>query len=420
MVCTICLKYNDLLKFNFCGFQLWSLAIRTLDKQSKVFILWLLSTETRADNQLPEQRIESQNIDGINLDNPTKTDILKYIEGFEYVSCKLSDYIDPLNKFPFTLAKNKIISTKEAIRIEKLKPDSTIDILDKMVEYMEQQSENCLKILQALIENDQTHIAKFIVSSGKNIRSPDRVLSEEERKAIDGNMFCLEKLVRPCRGDFLLLLVKQNCITANHKDWINNWAEKSKDVYQLFEILKRRSFRHFSDFNHCLIGIGQKKIVDILRKGGVVEITNHLKGVENRSDLRIIEQEIIEKLSGYVDPRNKKQISVEQKTFIDKLMILLNGKDNQIKFVDSFHTNSIALYFQCETKASQKWLVNYCQHEELKREMKILYCTLQPELNSFSKFDLDVIMTNSSEIHLIDTTVHYSAGNVVKCILWLH
>ena len=361
------------------------------------------ASQAAAQQSKQEQKAEKYN-DDINLDCTTAADIDTYINGFGNVFYKLGDYIDPLNKLSFRLANHKIITNEEAIRIEDLKPDSTNVILGKMNESLKKNSENIPKILMALIENDQTHIAKFIVSSGQNVRSPDRVLSEEERKAIDRNMFCLEKLVRPCSGDFLVLLVEQNCITDHHKSWINNRKDKSKDVYELFEIIKRRSFKHFSDFNCCLEGMGQKRIVDILRKGGVVEIMNHLKGVENREDLRIIEQGIIQKLSGYVDHKTERKLTREQKSFIDELMVILNKKENKIKFVDSFHTNSIALYFRCETNASQEWLVNFCKNGGLRKELKILYCHLQPELSRFSNFDLDLTMTNSSKIHSIDTT----------------
>ena len=73
----------------------------------------------------------------------------------------------------------------------------------------------------------------------------------------------------------------------------------------MFEIMKRRSLQHFIDFKCCLEGTGQKLIVEVLRKGGVVEITSHLKGIESREDLDIIEKGIIEKLAGYLAVKMK-------------------------------------------------------------------------------------------------------------------
>ena len=201
---------------------------------------------------------------------------------------KLEGYIDPFNKLPFCFLDYDIMTFEEAEQIERSKPKTTLEMVTKIYEYLKKDSHNCLLILKALIENDQTHIAKFIVSSGMNSRSPDRVLNKEEKEAIDQNMFCLEKLVSHRVNDFLVMLVGRKCITANHKEWILSYKTENKDVYQLFEILKRRSFRHFSDFNCCLEGTRHKRIVDVLRAGGVVEITNHLKGIEQRSDLESI------------------------------------------------------------------------------------------------------------------------------------
>ena len=245
--------------------------------------------------------ISDQNNDVINLENPTPTDIAKYNKGFADVLGELEGYIDPFNKLPFRLLKYEIMTFEEVKKIERSKPQTTLEIVAKMNEYLKKDSQNCVMLLKALIENDQIHIAKFIVSSGKNTHSPYRVLKEEEKNTIDQNMFCLEKLVSPHVNVFLVMLVARKCITANHKEWILSYKKENKDVYQLFEILKRRSFRHFSDFNSCLVGIGQKTIVDVLKKGGVVEITNHLKGIESRSDRESIEKGIIAQLCGYID-----------------------------------------------------------------------------------------------------------------------
>ena len=203
---------------------------------------------------------------------------------------RLESYIDPLNKLPFCFLEYEIMTFEEAAIIERSKPKTTLEIVTKMNECLKKDPQNCLLILKALIKNDQTHIAKFIVSSGMNTRSPDRVLKEEEKEAIDGNMFCLEKLVRPRINHFLVLLVELKCITANHKEWIIVWEKKEKDVYYLFEIMKRRSLKHFTDFLSGLQGTGHTIIVDVLEKGGIVEITNHLKGIEHRTDRETIEK----------------------------------------------------------------------------------------------------------------------------------
>ena len=346
----------------------------------------------------------------MNLDNPTLTDIAKYIKGFEKVRTKLDGYIDPLNRLPFCFVDKEIMTYEEAEKIELSKPE-TIEIVAKMNECLKKDPKNCLPILKALIENDQTHIAKFIVSSGMNTGSSDRVLQQVEKEAIDGNMFCLEKLVRPRVNDFLVLLVELKCITANHKNWIIVWEKEKKDVYQLFEILKRRSFRHFTDFLSCLQGTGHAIIVDVLNKGGVVEITNHLKGIEHRSDRKTIEKGIIAQLCGYKDSQHENKLNDEQQVFIEKLFNHLNQKENKIKFIGCYTTKSIALYFQCGTDVSQEWLVKFCENGQMKEELKTLFQLLQPALNSYPNFDLHVSMTNSSKIHSFDTAIRYKSGN---------
>ena len=368
-----------------------------------------------ANNQFtrPEQTESAadQEYDEINLENPTAADIAKYIKGFRTVLCKLKDYIDPLNELPFCFADKEIMSFEEADEIERLKPNTTREIVAKINECLKKNSKNSITILKALIENDQLHIAKFIVSSGMNTRSPDRVLTKEEKDAIDRNMFYLEKLVNAHADDFLALLVGEKCITSNHKEWIINWRTGNKGVYQLFEIIKRRSLKHFTDFKICLKGTGQQQIVEVLRKGGVVEVTTYLKGIENRTDLDTIEKGIIDKLSGNLGNKNEIQLNEEQQCFIDELIDLLNKQENRIKFVGSFRTNSIALYFQCETNDSQEWLNDFCQKDDMKMELKTFYQTLQPELKNFTNFDLDVNMTNSSRIHLILSCIEQALKN---------
>ena len=284
------------------------------------------------------------------------------------------------------------------------KPQASRDLLKKMNACLRQDSLNCLLILKAMIEDDQTHIAKFVVSSGKNTRSPDRVLKKEERDAIDQNMFCLEQLVRPQVNKYLVLLAGRKCITSHHKDWVINWMKENKDVYQLFEIMKRRSFKHLTIFNRLLIENGHTMIADVLERGGVAEITSCLRKIKNSSARENIQRRIVEQLCGYVDNETDNKLNEEQKIFVDKLVAHLY--DNQIKFVRCYCTNNIALLFQCETDESQDWLIDYCKNDGL----KTLYQTLQPGLNRFPNFGIDVSLTNSSKIHSMDTKSQYQSG----------
>ena len=162
----------------------------------------------------------------------------------------------------------------------------------------------------------------------------------------------------------------------------------------------------------CLQGTGNTYIVDVLKKGGVVEITNHLKGIEHRSDREIIEKGIIAQLCGYVDSKNENKLNEDQKLFIHKLFNLLNQKENKIKFIGCYTTQSISMYFQCETDISQTWLIDFCKNGGLKKELKTLFQFLQPVLNSYSNFDIDASVTNSSKIHSFDTAIHYNIIHV--------
>ena len=153
--------------------------------------------------------------------------------------------------------------------------------------------------------------------------------------------FILEKLIRPHIDEFLYELIEVGCITDNHKNWVIETTETTKHVGELFEILKRRSLKHFNDFRKWLQEECHDKIVDVLTKGGVVEITIHLKGIEYLStkEKETIEKGIINKLCSYVDDDKENKLTEEQKLFIDKLIAMLNNKENKIKFIRSFPTN---------------------------------------------------------------------------------
>ena len=341
----------------------------------------------------------------INLENPSPADIAKYSKGFENVKNELNDYIDLLNDLPYKLEKHGILTDDEADNFDITKRNATREIVKKLDKCLKNNSEKCLPILKALRDDDQIHIAKYIVSSGMNTGSPDRVLTKEEWETIDQNMFCLEKLVRVHVGEYLHRLVQLRCIAKKHKEFIQKPSIESEGVYHLFDILKKRSFTHLTIFKRFLREIGHSKIIDVLEKGGVIEITSHLRGITNLSVEGNIERGIIEQLCGYLDEDTENKLNEEHKSVIRELITLLNKHRTQ--FIACYPTNSISLYFQCETKKSQEWLVDSCKHE-----LKTLYQRLQPELNRFPNFNIDVNMTNSSKIlrHSIVTESHFNSG----------
>ena len=355
--------------------------------------------------------VTDEDNDELNLIDPTEAEIVKYIAGFERVRVKLEDYIDPWNKLHSCFVDFDIMTPDEADEIDCRKPSATRVLVTKMKEFLKSGSQKCIPMLKALVVNDQTHIANFIVNFDKATKSFDRVLTEGERKAIIQNMFCLEKLIRPHIDEFLYELVEVGCITENHQKWVIETTETKKHVNELFEILKRRSFKHFNDFREWLQEAGHENIVDVLTKGGVVEITNHLKGIEvlSKQEKETIEKGIINKLCSYVDDENENKLNKEQRSFIDKLIALLNK--NKIKFIRGFPTNSIAMHFQCETEVSKDWLVNFCENGGLKAELEDLYRILQPELTGFPKFYIAVSVTNSSPTHSINTTFRGDSGD---------
>ena len=149
-------------------------------------------------------------------------------------------------------------------------------------------------------------------------------------------------------------------------------------------------------------------IADVIEKGRVVEITNHLQGIKNAPDRENIERGIVEQLSGYVDDSRENLLNKEQKLFINELIALLYK--HRIKFAGCCPTNSIAFFFQCETDESQEWLVDLCENKGLKSDLKTLYRILQPELYRLPNFGIDVSVTNSSKKHSMITKSQYRTG----------
>ena len=358
--------------------------------------------------------IADKHSDEIDLDDPKLK--VKFKLGFEDVRGKLHKYIDPLNQLALGLANLKIMNIDEAMKLERLKPNTTLELVEKMKECLDKDSQNCQLILKELMENDQTHIVKFIVNSGKNIHSPDRVLMKEQN-VIEQNMFCLKILMSRVTPfyNFLDRLVDKKCITSNHRDWIKGRGEELEEAYQLFQIMKRRSLKDFSKFINLLLTWGHKKIINVLKNGGVKEIEIHLEGVA-KFDMKNIERGILEKFTGYVNTEAEK-LNEEEKSFIDRFMTLLKEDDQGIMFLDSLCTNSISMYFQCDTISSQERFVNFCDNGDMKKELKTLYQELQPTLNDYSNYDIQVRITNSSEIHSIETTFINISGSQHNYIL---
>ena len=153
---------------------------------------------------------------------------------------------------------------------------------EELMNVLEPHLENALlQFLDALEDENQDHIVKYVLTSGTN-NDDDRVLNGEEIRIISNNMFGLVNLIDPNRMSFLYRLVQCECITDTHKERVASCREKDKKVDELLTILKRRRYRDFCNFEKCLNDTMQNKIVDILEKGGLVAVCVKLREREDK------------------------------------------------------------------------------------------------------------------------------------------
>ena len=162
--------------------------------------------------------IESENYEKICLKNCRPSDIIK---GFKDVSkVDLEDCIDPENGLLNRLRDHGIIDNDEINYLERMKiyRSRNSNILGKLEKNINSSSE---QFIQALCDDEQEHIGKFIVTSGCETNSGERLLPRELRRVIDSNMFCLEKLIDTEKRDLLHQLVRAkmyHCTTPRQSD----------------------------------------------------------------------------------------------------------------------------------------------------------------------------------------------------------
>ena len=254
----------------------------------------------------------------------------RIVSGFKAVQSKgldLEDYIDPENGLLNRLIDYRIIAYSEFETLQQITPYQSqnielLRIIKTNIHIIGKQ------FIKALCEDEQDHIAKFIVSSGCRTDSDERLLPRELRRVIDENMFCLEKLIDTEKRDLLHKLVNANCITTRHRDRVIHSKQEAR-AYKLLIILQRRRYKDFFNFMKCLRQSLQRNIVKVLEKGGVTEIKVQL--LQNRIDKEIIGAELIKKLTGCVDGNNESDLSEEQKKIVDELLEEL--KENGIHFI---------------------------------------------------------------------------------------
>ena len=179
-----------------------------------------------------------------------KIDSSDIIKGFMEVKSKgkdLKDYIDPENGFLYRLKNHEIIDEKEIKDLENITPYQSLN--ERLIIAIEKKIESHNKqFIKALCEDEQDHIAKFIVTAGCETDSDERLLPREIRKVINDNMFCLKVLIDTERQDLLMKLVAANCIREIHRDKVMNFKPDEERAYQLLIIIQRRRFKDFFNF----------------------------------------------------------------------------------------------------------------------------------------------------------------------------
>ena len=180
------------------------------------------------------------------------------------------------------------------------------------------------QFIKALCEDEQDHIAKYIVTGGCDTDSDERLLPRELRKVIDENMFCLRRLIDTEKLDVLDRLVEVNCITAPHRDRVIHSGRDMK-AYELLIILYRRRYKDFLTF----VKYQKTNIANILKTGGVTEIKIQIR--EERSDKRKTVADLIKKLRGHFDEDNESDLNEDQRKMIIKFLAEL--ENNGICFI---------------------------------------------------------------------------------------
>ena len=182
-----------------------------------------------------------QNYDEVDLKNCQPSDIIKGFRGVQSKGPDLEDYIDPENGLLNRIYNQKIIDNSEIDILTKIAPYQKLngDLLRRIDVKINSISK---QFIEALHQDEQDHIAKFIVTAGCETDSDERLLPRQLRKVIDDNMFCLEKLIDTEKRALELKLVTANCITSRHRERLIHSKPEEK-AHELLIIIQRRRYR---------------------------------------------------------------------------------------------------------------------------------------------------------------------------------
>ena len=362
-----------------------------------------------------ESGFADQHYDNIDLKNCPISNI---VSGFKKVQRKdLEDYIDPENGFLNRLGNHGIIDNHEIKKLKKITPYQSLN--GELLRTIEMNIDSISKqFIEALCEDEQDHIAKFIVTAGCKTDSDERLLPRDLRKVIDDNMFCLEKLIDIEKRELLTKLVAANCIRSIHRDKVINFKQDEHKAYQLLIIIQRRRFKDFCNFMECLRKTMQTNIVKILEKGGVSEIKVQL--LKKGRDKKNIGVDLIRKLTGYVDESNEGNISEKQKRVADDILAEL--KENGIHFIGTCtatkNSDPMSMFFQGETEDQIGLLKTGCESGTLKGKFEKLFRAVLNIPDSEPPLVEQVTTGKHSNKHQLDRETEHNPGEFIQKALF--
>ena len=355
-----------------------------------------------------------QNYDEVVLKNCHPSDIIR---GFKEVQSKgpdLEDYIDPENGLLNRLYNLRIIDNSENDILAKITPYQKLngELLRRIDFKINTISKDFMK---ALCQDEQDHIAKFVVTAGCETDSDERLLPRELRKAIDDNMFCLVKLIDTEKHDLVYKLVAGNCITSRHREKVIHSKSEDK-AHELLIILQRRRYKDFFNFMECLRKTMQHNMVKILEKGGVTEIKVQL--LQEQTDRRNIEAELIRKLTGYVDEDKASDLSEDQKQIVNALLAEL--AENDIHFIGTCTRTSkggLSVFLQGGRDDLLQVLNDDCESGSMKDKLETGFRSLLEIPDSEPPLVKEVSTGQHSNKHHVTTETEHISSKRISSVL---